>query len=318
MKKQELLDRTGRYLEDYLADFAEEGRASDARHFRFGIEIPAYQARMDPEDVDTIDLHLTRFNQIYRSLQQASLKGFIDAVSRIEDVIVIDICSLYGERFGLWVASENPTADVHVHNPEVPGEDFALFLFNQHNRGKIWKFHTKPKFDVSDPEGSINELYGVNGFTNISFHLDAMDAEGMDRYCRENPRRKVVFVAERINDLVQPIAGAVARNPSAEMVIAPLINLDVRNYLDDQTMLLIDKYRHIRQGQTASDTHRPSANVRTRLFTMMQQYYSLKAALEAGGKAEVYAATELERGFPFHHPTHYVSTIEHLRGKTQE
>jgi len=311
MDNKTLLKLTGRYLDDYLEAFLESGQSSDLKSFLFGQPVPPSQARFNP-DVESVDLHKKRFDMIHDTLPDAKLKGFVDTVSSMEDVVVVDMCSWYGERFGLWVAAANPSAEVHVYDPQVL-QDFAPFLFNDQKPECIFKFDNQTPYDVMHQEQSVNNLYRQNGLGNITFHQQVMCAAGMKRIACRNKGRKVVFTARRINDLVGPVADAVATCENAEMVIAPLVNLEVKNYQDDTVMRLIDRRRDIRRDQDSSVPVAPADNARSRLFTMMQKYYSLKAASVVGDRAEVYRSGDLDGLSVFHHPTHYVSTIEPKR-----
>jgi hypothetical protein len=308
MENSQLMKETGRYLEDYLEAFMKNGFSSELKMMSCGVEIHPSQAMQFEGDVQTVDLHKSRFCSLYKNLPEANLATLREAAAKVEDILVVDMCSWYGERFGLWVAAQNPGSEVHVYNPMIPSA-FAGFLFNDARRELVFKFRNKPEFDKRDIEGSVNRLYAENGMRNVQFHLEAMDLQGMNRYAKENPSRRVLFFAERINFLIAPIVTAAAESANADAILAPLINVDSASFCEDEVMRLINKYRAIRQGQQSADTIPAEATARARLFTMMQQYCALKAATKIGDRAMVYRESRLDSGFPFQHPTHYVSTI---------
>ncbi|MBN1544238.1 hypothetical protein JW898_02125 [Candidatus Woesearchaeota archaeon] len=320
MEKQELLERTGIYLEDYLDDFVIHGKVSDIRYSSYGVTIPAHAVR-NFEDVEEVDRHRSRFSQIHEALPEAGLFDFVRALSSMKDAVLVDIGSmLMGADFSLWVAAQNRSSEVHIYNPDVDC-DFPPFLFNELKRERVFKLKEKTELDTSRPEESAERLFRANGLPNIYYHCARIGKEGLESIAEADADRPVVFFSRRTptmpEEMTSQIASVTAGHPNSHMILLPLINTRIDAYHDDRIIKLINRYRFAREHHK-DPTSEPSANAATRLFTATQQYYALKAASVVGERAKVYRERERETGFPFHHPTHYVSTVEPLRGRTQE
>ncbi|MEM4756238.1 MAG: hypothetical protein QW594_03835, partial [Candidatus Woesearchaeota archaeon] len=59
------------------------------------------------------------FVESYYALPEATLQDFVKACYSLSDVLVLDVGSFFGELAGLWIAKNNPSAQVHVFNPVV-------------------------------------------------------------------------------------------------------------------------------------------------------------------------------------------------------
>ncbi len=286
MDKERLLQLTGRYLEDFLEEYAQTGRP-----------LP------DEE----------RFREIYGHgmLPQATRRDFIDAASKIDSPLVIDIASFFhGERFGMWIASMNSSAEVHVYNPAEIDDGFAQVLFNEHNKYGIFKLKKKVPFNIHDQDGSVNSLYSANGLDNIVFHQEKITDDKLEEYAGLYPDRTVVLYASRICWLYPMISDAVGRHRNFEMVIDIVTNSRVDTLKPDSVVDLINKgyYKDLRQFPCSTMLFHPSAIPQTRLITAMNQYHSLKAAIMAG--ADIFYEGVPVSNYPMHQATHYVSTIQ--------
>ena len=307
-----LLKETGRYLEDYLEDFVVHERDADIRFFAYGAEVPAFSVNQF-EDVDKIDFHKARFRNLYDRLPEAELFDFVRVLTHMDDLVLVDVGNmLMGADFSLWVAALNPSAEVHVYNPDM-NFDLPKFLFNEHNKDKLFKLKNRTGLDNSRAEESTKELFAENGIDNISHHYDIVRQADLKKIAEENSGKNVVFFSRRTptmpEEMTSQIAEVVAGHHNAGMILLPLFNTRICAYQDDRIMQLINMYRFARdhyRGPTCS----PEDNAASRLFTATQQYYALKAGSIVGGRAKVYRESHFETGFPFHHPTHYVSTID--------
>ncbi len=312
MNNQALLSQTDKYLDDYLEAFVIQNKKSDIQYSAYGVPIPAHSVQQF-DDVDAVDLHKERFKQLYDSLPESELFDFVRALSDIENVVLIDIGNmLYGADFSLWVAAQNPSADIHIYNPDIDHE-FPPFLFNDFNKEQVFKLKTLALFDHSDPKSSTKKLFESNGLPNISYHYEKIEKGCLEKIAQENADRQVVFFSRRTpttpKEMTSQIACVVNDNENTHMILMPLINTKINAYKDDRIIELINRYNFAREHYK-DPTSEPCANAATRLYTAMQQYYALKAASVVGERAEIYKEAHFETGFPFHHPTHYVSTIE--------
>jgi hypothetical protein len=312
MPKQQrtLLQTTGDYITDYLPVFMAGNNERDIRFFGpGGYELSEAQARQPHTEACALDLHEKRFRELYDSLPRATLRDFRDAVSNIDNVVVIELCSWYGEMFGLWVAANNPSAEVHVYDPETRRFNFSPMLFNDKHPDRIWKFEKRTGFTALNVEDSVNNLYIKNGLKNIHFHQEAADAVVLENYALSFSGRPVVFVGLRVNELVPEICRVVRKYRNAGVVMTPFLSSEYGHSDNDPVIEEINRGIEIRAGQERDRIIDPAVTGRSRLFTVMQQYVSLKAARQCGERARVYRESIFELGSPFHQPTHYVSTV---------
>ncbi|MBW2972025.1 hypothetical protein KY359_03225 [Candidatus Woesearchaeota archaeon] len=319
MSKEMLLKETGKYIEDYLVPFVIDSKNDDIRFFFMEREITPEMAEVYKTGTTIDDLHRSRFSALYNSVPEASMRSFIDAVSVEDSPVIIDIGSLHGEEFSLWVASQNPSAEVHIYNPQEM-DAFPPYLFNGISPDRFFKLKPDVRFDKARQEECTNALYAANGLDNVHQYLAAADRKCIEEHVTEAGGRKVIIFSDRTPtapaDLASEIALAVKGNPDAHMIITPYPNTAVSAYQDDRVMQMINRFNFL-ENVKGMPTSEPKTNAATRLFTMMQQYYALKVASAAGDRAKVYRETEFDTGFPFHHPTHYVSTIAPLEGDTR-
>ncbi|MFA6888672.1 MAG: hypothetical protein WC254_04200 [Candidatus Woesearchaeota archaeon] len=249
------------------------------------------------------------FLTIYSTLTKATRPSFVQSVAQMQNPVVIDIASFYGEEFGLWIAKQNPTAEVHVYNP-FTFDYFAPFLFNRLNEGIIAKLSPTTEFETAHPEASINRLYRTNGIRNITFHKHAVSQPGLEAIAEQYSPREVVFVSLRTpttpREMTSQIAGAVAKHPHRHMILAPYINDDIRTYHDDPLIRHInDNWRRLllnKQFERQDLTESKDA----RLYIAFSLYYALCSAEKTG--ATIYQ-NALPQGFSFQYPCFFVSTL---------
>lgn len=310
-QQETLLRTTGAFLRDYLPEFREHAVDEDIRFFLpEGCEVSEVRARQHNVDAYALDLHEKRFRELYEKIPRATLRDFRDAVSSIDDVVVVELCSWYGELFGLWVAANNPSAEIHVYDPEVRRFNFSPMLFNDRNPDRIWKFKKRTGFTHLNIEGSVDKLYRKNGLDNIWFHQKAADTEILSQYAVQYNNRPVVFAGLRVNKLIPEICGVVSRYRNAGVIMTPFLSSECAYSGSDAVVEEINRSIEIRAGQERKNIIDPAITGRSRLFTAMQQYLSLLAAQQCGERTRVYRESIFERGSPFHQPTHYVSTVE--------
>ena len=262
-----------------------------------------------------MDISKARFNEFFDGLPEATLADFISTVSQVDRSLVLDIRSMYGEQFGLWVAKNNPSSDVHVYSASTPAF-FANFLFNALNTDWICKLDNTIAFNKANIEDSINALYKANDLQNIKFHDVYATNDIIQRYLDANVDRDVIIFSDRSQELTAAVARMVSKSQSGNMIMMPFLKTDIGYYTDDKTMQLInDHYQELRnpRNHLAGDGDRrkiidPSLTNRTRIFTAMNQYFALKCAIEAG--ANVYRESQPRKGFPLDIPQFYISTVE--------
>jgi len=306
-KKKDLLKRTGEYMEDYLEDFTVRGINEDVVPSVAGMSIQPAEVRQFPGEVDYEDFHRKRFESCYGSLPEATLSQFIDAVSRIPNVVVIDIASEFGKDFGLHIAKRNDTAMVHVYNPRPIG-GFAETMFDKLSAHESPLLEKKTQYNEYDPEGSALALYRQNLLYNIWFHKEAATQEILKQHARDRPFQRHIFYANKVYELVPMIVNATKASKKAEMIVLPFVNSELPDYRKDKIIDIMNRYYARLRAKNPHDTLEPSGLAETRLITMLNQYISLKMAVETG--ACVYRESDRKLGFPFNHPTHIVSTLK--------
>lgn len=308
MDVDKLLKKTGSYLEDYLDVYPEQ--QSDVRHFLCDREIHPSQVRQfSSEDIDTIDLHKTRFDSFYSCLPSANLGNFIDVVSDMDSPVVVEVGSHLGERFGLFVANENPSAEVIVMNKDYTrmGKDVLDY------KRSPFSFDLKISPDSDVPMKDFHEaVYRANGFENVRFEKANVTGALLNSIADKYNGRNVVIFSERTPSMpvgmTEVISGVVANNDNMDMVLMPLVNTDVKDYNNDPIMQLINrKYKDFIRNEPGTRYEGPET-ARTRLFSTMNQYLALKGAIDSG--ANVYRRDRVQEGFFFCRPTHYVSTLK--------
>ncbi|MBI2111962.1 hypothetical protein HYT52_00300 [Candidatus Woesearchaeota archaeon] len=242
-----LLAETRKYIEKYLEAFTKKGIDRDRGYTLYGTEISQGEF-LQRTDAEEVNLHLTRFSRIHTNVEQASIKGFIRAVSRIPSVVVLDIASYFGEEFGAWVASANRTAEVHVYEPE-PFNSFGNYIFGGSKTGRVFQFTERPSFDHTQPAASINHLYYENGLRNITFHPELLLADNLDEKIRQSKGRKVVIFSHRLPtlpvDVGEIITQAVNTYDNVEAVLMPYYNY-VPEDADPVTQMIRDNLSSLR------------------------------------------------------------------------
>lgn len=313
MEKGMLMQSTRKFLDDYLDDFVQENMMDDVRLFHFGREVPYGTARMfeseEPGCIEESNVHLGRFNAINRAVPEISRREFINAVAAIDDVVLVDIGSLYSSKMGLWVAYMNPDAKVIVYKKDVPNlQMFMPCLFDGDTSGGRFQLSRNIDFDRENPVKSINNLFRSNGFHNIELRNMFVGREELENIAMEAQGRPVVFYSERTPtvplEMTHTIAGFVRESRNSGMILMPFINTPIDAYHSDKMMQKISKNQHVfweqESGNTSLDTQE---NGKLRVFCAMHIYYALKVA--ALGNGEVYNATKLGNN-----PAYYASTIE--------
>ena len=250
-----------------------------------------------------------QFFDIYRSLPTAIRPMFVDKVSCMQNPVVIDIASFYGEDFGLWVAQQNLSAEVHVYNPFTI-DFFAPFLFNDLNKGIIAKLRPTTHFDKEDAEASINRLYRTNELRNITFHKRAVSQRDLEAIAEDYAGRQVVFVSLRTpttpQEMTSQIAAAVGKHGNAQMVLAPYVNDDIRAYADDPLINVVNQnWERLLRGKD-SEQYDLRISRDARLYVALSLYYACLSAERAG--ATVYY-NNIPKGFLFQYPCCFVSTL---------
>ncbi len=324
-----LREQVGRYLKEYLPRFAEEGMEQDSHWMVQGNSVPYEQVlRYFGGEAEHVDLHRARFQEISRQIPSASLSGFVHRAANLQDVVVVDVGSHFGQEFSLWIARMNEGADVHLYDPEplpvTSGNDhggFPASLFNSHNGHRLSKLKRHGcTYTPSRQEESINQLFDVNVIArrggsrpNVTYHQQALSEDNLDALVRNAGRRgkRVLLYSRRTPQLPEEMSSRMAKvartYENTDLLLLPHVNAPINAYSDDEVIRLINQYRPNR-NMPATEATSPDATARSRLFTMCNLYLSLKAAELAG--AQVYAETEFGLGFPYHHPTHFVSTLE--------
>lgn len=302
MDNDELLDKIGIFLYDYL----EKGLLGR----------PSYSGEI--EDVllsEAMDISKARFSEIYDVLPEATLADFISVVSQVERPVVLDLRTMFGEQFGLWVAKNNPSSEVHVYSASTPAF-FANFLFNALNLDWICKLEKIIPFDGKNIEDSVNALYRANNLENIEFHEIYATNDIIQKYLDANVDRDVFIFSDRSQELTAAVAGMISKSQTGNMIMMPFLKTDIGYYADDEIMGLINKHYHqlrnpLNHFSADGDRRKiidPSLTNRTRLFTAMHEYFALKCGIEAGGN--VYRESKPRNGFPLDIPQFYVSTVE--------
>ncbi len=306
----ELQEITRAYISDYLAKFAAHGQGGDFSWI-MNHNPEGNLAEMLREEGIEPDMHKTRFNDLYGRVPEADSADFIDGVSKMDDVVVLDIASCwYGKDFGLQVAAENPKADVHVFNPRTQGK-FRPYLFKILGPDGNPILQEKTPFDVNDQEGSVNRLYQRNWLGNIKYHLEGIGERDIERFAASGKR--VVLYSRHVPtqpvELTSILANVAATRENVDVILMPLVNMPVNAYHDDETMELINRYvAKVVGSQDSFETEEPDESARARLAIAMNLHYSLKAAAQVEG-ANVYKVSERKSGFPFHKAPFVVSTI---------
>ncbi len=307
--ENKVMELARKYLEDYLPLYL-KGVGNDPKILLDGISVPFGSLKQfGPEELEFKDDHVERFLEIYSMIPFASTRGFAEAVSKMDDAIVLDIGSMwYGQDFGLWVASKNKSAQVYVYNPCVP-KGFPDFLFNEQKKDEIFKFQKKAEFDSDNIEGSINLLYHENGLSNIRYCLDFIGRDGIYEHIRSAGKSPVVLFSYRAPVAPEEMAAQIAEiagcNKNVEMVIAPLINMPLNSCHDDPLMKEISRNYKITQSEERDAALDPIISAKARIVTAMNIYYASKLAEISGGK--VYKQDK-----PFClgvYPSNFVSTI---------
>lgn len=262
------------------------------------------------KDGSLVDSDIGDFLDIVKGIEQTSIYEIREKLCSIDDIELLDLGSLYGENMGLWVARANKTAKVSVVNPEYCFDGFAPFLFNDHNKNRVFKLKNQTEFIDRNPELSINNLYKANGLENIKFLKEFITYSVlMHKLSDKNDKRSVVF-SERTPtiplDMPYVISNYVNDSANGDMILMPHINTEIYAYKNDGIIGLIND--NIGIGRKPAAEYNVLENFDARVFTAMQQYYALKSAEIAGAK--IYLNSEGLKGTPFHHPTHIVSTIK--------
>ncbi len=250
------------------------------------------------------------FSDIYTSIPSATRLMFVETVKGMQSPVVIEIASLYGEEFGLWIAKQNPHAEVHVYNPQTL-DTFAPVLFNHWNPDIVAKIHSTTSFDPANPEESINRLYRTNELYHITFHKQAVHQRDLEEIAEQYAPQKVVFVSLRTptvpQEMTSQIAHATARYPHTHMILAPYINTEIQAYTDDPVVGFINNsWRRLVSGKGSEQYD--IENMEARVFIAFSLYYACLSAEQA--YATVYRNAVQSNGFPFQHPCCFVSTIK--------
>ena len=95
-----------------------------------------------------------RFFSIVDSIPEATIEAFRSTAYYIDDLAVADIASLYGETFGLWIAANNPTSQVHVYNP-AESEQYPEFLFSGLNP-RVYELRERVGIELKPKEALLN------------------------------------------------------------------------------------------------------------------------------------------------------------------
>ena len=280
--------------------------------------LETYLHHFEKDEID-IDKDKNDFNSIYSKLESADLSDFIQNVSSMKNPLVIDIASIHGERFGLHIADKNPSSKVEVYNPDYLCKEKFPISRDQKitTTTAIYLDKTNVEFDPNDIQGSVNRLYKANNLFNINYNLEPIDEEKIQNLAKSN--KNIVLYASRINELVEPLCNATKSNDNVDLVILPLLNLNLESYYNDETIQLINQYKDLVVTPEDKDEIlytnnkklNPEDNFKTRTFTIMSLYFSLKAAEETNAK--VYKPIQTESGFPYHQPNFIVSTIKPIQ-----
>ncbi len=300
------LKQTEMYLKRYLAKFAENGQVSDINWVREdGIVLPQ---PMPPFYGSFQDFHQTWFKAIYDTLPSATLRDFIEPVAALDSPIVIDIGGTYGAEFSLWVANQNPSCEVKIFNPEIY-TPFPEYLFNSLSTENVFKLNIKTKQDPRNIERSVNKLFDTNGFQNVRFFKQSIGEENLRDLIESANGRKVLLYSRRTTTpLVPMLAETAGKYDNVEVLFAPIFFTNAFTRDDsDPVMSLISDYHGIGRNQDQGQIAHFQDSARARLCAAMNQYVWLKAAIDSG--ADLYKEKHPQKGFPFHHPTHYISTI---------
>lgn len=309
MDAEKLLEKTGRYLDDYLEGYPD--LVSDVRHFAFGMPIHPGQLRQySPDDITSLDMHKTIFEGIYSDIPEARLKDFSDEVAKMEAPVVLDIGSEFGERFGYYVALQNADADVIVMNKRFVDADPVRVAMRR----------LPLSFDsVEIPkqgEGFIGDfykdVYQANGIANIKFEETNVTRKVLDSLAQKYAGRNVVIFSERTPTMpvgmTEVISGAVRENENMDMVLMPVVNTVMTDYVSDPRMAMISEKHRVAFDKCPGKTYRGPETAATRIYAAMNQYLALKGAVDAGG--DIYRRGRAEEGFFFNRPPFYASTIK--------
>lgn len=313
MDNKELMQKTRQYLNNYLDAFVSAGQEEDVHFFDdFGIEVSPHEFRHN-FGVKPVDLQKTSFEHFFNTLPRINQRDIINTVSAIPNALVAVIGALDSSEFGLWVAKENPSSKIIIYNglvePQTGLENFPPYLFNEINPHTLVKMQRMVPYDKKDIQGSFNKLFRANGFRNVELRAQMVDEFVLEDLVCEAKRRPLVIYSERTptipNEMTYPIACCVRDHANAEMILMPLINSEINNYLDDEFIQFMgnhhEKFKPSKENPVYAKHQNQSA--RTRVYTSIHMHYALKIAEIGGGK--LYAQDEFSSKPPI-----TVSTIE--------
>lgn len=309
--KQKLLELSEKYLEDYLEQFINGGVVSDIETYYPDNINPSMSANpmyqnlisnsVKPVKVDKIQL---RYSQIMKQIPVTPMTSILNHVCSLDDVLIIDVASRLGERFGLFVAEKNPDSQVYVFNPFTEIHDFFLnqeLLLEDLDR----KVNYSPKnfkgIDITNIAFSINQFYNDEDLYNIKFRKEFFSKDKLKEIKEKNPSKRIIIHSHRTptspKDITYDLSEMV-NEFDIDVIMTPLINMSI----DHRNKSLLKKINGNYRGMIKMSNN---LDVRDKLYNIMTLYYTLNIAMISD--ANVYQKRTLKE--PYHHPNFIVSTI---------